>query len=136
MNFILFKLSIFFCGFVCMRICIRDVCFGHTFVPVPSIQNSASSKTETSGPLAFICSSLQNFNKCRGAYNDLDTVCLRMWSYLTPEDQALTRLSTQVSGHRDAMRGRAAKKQAARAAKRRQHVAAFSLRNFSLDGNP
>ena len=119
-----------------MRICSRDGCCGCTFVPEPSIQNSASSKTETPGPLAFICSSLENFNKCRGAYNDIDTVCLRMWSHLTPEDQALTRLSTQVSEHRDAMRGRAAKKQAARAAKRRQHVACFSLQNFSPDGNP
>ena len=76
-------------------------------------------KTDPTGPLTFICSSLGNYNKVRGGNSDRDTVCLKMWGYLSSEDRVVTGLVGQVTAHQDAMRAKAVEKQSAKALRRR-----------------
>ena len=82
------------------------------------------SKTETPGPLPFIQSSLANYNRVCGAHNDLDTVCLKMWSYLPSDVQGLTGLKDDVERHREVMPLRKLAQGASKAARRQELASA------------
>ena len=102
----------------CDRHAASDKYIGNSFLPQPRLgeQRRVVKKVELPDAARFIISSLHNFGRCRGPADDLDTVALRMWSYVLEKEGEIGSFEPMIDEHRENMRKLAVEKAAKRVA--------------------
>ena len=102
----------------CDRHAASDQYVAHSFLPQPRLEEQRRVVTKVQLPDAarFIISSLHNFGRCRGPADDLDTVALRMWSYVLEKEGEIGSFEPMIDEHRENMRKLAVEKAAKRVA--------------------
>ena len=102
----------------CDRHAACDRYVGHSFLPQPRLgeQRRVVTKVQLPDAARFIISSLHNFGRCRGPADDLDTVALRMWSYVREKEGEIGSFEPMIDEHRENQRKLAVEKAAKRVA--------------------
>ena len=102
----------------CDRHAASDRYVGHSFLPQPRLgeQRRVVTKVQLPDAARFIISSLHNFGRCRGPADDLDTVALRMWSYVREKEGEIGSFEPMIDEHRENQRKLAVEKAAKRVA--------------------